>query len=235
MSASGQKRALPWLRIRRFSVRVLGKSCREVQRSKRGRVQFAAARTSAQLDEYRWQSTIVLSGAGQFDVDRWAVSCRVQFRITVGPVMTFAPLFEAPALVQFHAYLAMAAVLLGGVQLFAPKGTIPHRTVGWVWALLVAVMLVTAFMNHDILSFGPFSPKICCRDLSCRLGSTRCGSIHILSVFVLLLLPFAILQARLRNLLRHRQAMIILMAIMVLGAGFTFLPTRIMHAVAFGG
>jgi uncharacterized membrane protein len=149
--------------------------------------------------------------------------------------MTLAPLFEAPALVQFHSYLAISAVLLGGVQLFAPKGTIPHKTVGWVWALLVAMMIVTAFMNHDILSFGPFSPKICCRDFSCWLGSTRCASIHILSVYVLLLLPFAILQARMRNVFRHRQAMIILMTIMVLGAGFTFLPARIMHAVAFGG
>jgi uncharacterized membrane protein len=147
--------------------------------------------------------------------------------------MTFAPLFEAPALVQFHAYLAIGGVLLGGIQLFAPKGSIPHRAVGWVWVFLVALMIVTAFMNHDILSFGPFSPKICCRDFTCRLGSTKCGSIHILSVFVLLMLPFAILQARLLNVVRHRQAMIILMAIMVLGAGFTFLPTRIMHAVAF--
>ncbi len=149
--------------------------------------------------------------------------------------MTLNPLLQAPALVQFHAYLAMAAVLLGGVQLFASKGTIPHRTVGWVWAALVAMMILTAFANHDILSFGPFSPKICCRDLSCSLGSVKCGSIHILSVFVFLLLPFAVLQARLRNVDRHRQAMIILMAIMVLGAGFTFLPARIMHAVAFGG
>jgi uncharacterized membrane protein len=149
--------------------------------------------------------------------------------------MTLNPLLAAPALVQFHAFLAMGAVLLGGAQLFAPKGTIPHRTVGWVWIVLVTLMILTAFMNHDILSFGPFSPKICCRDQSCSLGSVKCGSIHILSVFVILMLPFAVLQARLQNVVRHRQAMIILMAVMVLGAGFTLLPTRIMHAVAFGG
>jgi uncharacterized membrane protein len=148
--------------------------------------------------------------------------------------MSLDPLFTAPALVQFHAYVAMSAVLLGAVQLLAPKGTIPHRTIGWIWSLLVGTMIITAFMNHDILSFGPFSPKICCRDLTCRLGSERCGSIHILSVFVLLLLPFAVLQARLSNVVRHRQAMIILMSIMVLGAGFTLLPPRVMHAVFFG-
>jgi uncharacterized membrane protein len=148
--------------------------------------------------------------------------------------MTFAPLFNAPMLVQLHAFSALGAVVLGAAQLFAPKGTIPHRTVGWVWGLLVATMIFTAFFNHDILSFGPFNPKICCRDFSCSRGSVRCGSIHILSVFVLLLLPFAILQAHLQNIVQHRLAMISLMVIMVLGAGLTLLPTRIMHAVAFG-
>jgi hypothetical protein len=95
-------------------------------------------------------------------------------------------------------------------------------------------MIFTAFFNHDILSFGPFSPKICCRDLSCGRGTVRCGSIHILSVSVLLLLPFAILQARVRNIAQHRLGMTILMVVMVLGAGFTLLPPRIMHAIAFG-
>lgn len=148
--------------------------------------------------------------------------------------MTFAPLLSAPVLVQLHAFSAVGAVILGSAQLIAPKGTIPHRTVGWLWVLFVASMIFTAFFNHDILSFGPFSPKICCRDFMCSLGSARCGSIHILSVFVLLFIPFAILQARLRNFAHHRLAMIILMLIMVLGAGFTLLPARIMHTVAFG-
>ena len=150
--------------------------------------------------------------------------------------MTLTPLLESAGIVQFHTYIALVAVGLGGVQLFAPKGTIPHRTVGWAWVLLMALMIITGFLSsHDIFSFGPFSPKICCRDLSCRLGSTKCGSIHILSVFVLLLLPFAVLQARLQNVIRHRQAMIILFTILALGGLGTLLPTRIMHAVAFGG
>ncbi|HKS17826.1 MAG TPA: hypothetical protein VJS63_01290 [Bradyrhizobium sp.] len=148
--------------------------------------------------------------------------------------MTFAPLLGAPILVQLHAFSAIGAVVVGAAQVLAPKGTINHRTVGWLWFGLVALMIFTAFFNHDILSFGPFSPKICCRDFMCSLGSVRCGSIHILSVFVLLFVPYSILQARLRNVALHRLAMIILMVIMVLGAGFTFLPARIMHAVAFG-
>jgi uncharacterized membrane protein len=149
--------------------------------------------------------------------------------------MTLNPLLESPGIVQFHTFVAMVAVLLGGVQLVAPKGTIPHRTVGWVWVLLMATMITTGFMTHDILAFGPFSPKVCCRDWSCGLGSLQCGSVHILSVFVVMLLPLAALQARLQNVIRHRQAMIILFAILVLGGLGTLLPTRIMNAVAFGG
>lgn len=149
--------------------------------------------------------------------------------------MTLTPLLESAGIIQFHTGVAFVAVGLGAAQLFAPKGTIPHRTVGWAWVLLMAMMIFTGFVSHDIFAFGPFSPKICCRDLSCRLGSTKCGSIHILSVFVLLLLPFAVLQARLQNVLHHRQAMLILFTILVLGGLGTLLPTRIMHAVAFGG
>jgi uncharacterized membrane protein len=119
--------------------------------------------------------------------------------------MTLTPLLESAGIVQFHTCVALVAVGLGGIQLFAPKGTIPHRTVGWAWVLLMAMMIITGFLSsHDIFSFGPFSPKICCRDLSCGLESTKCGSIHILSVFVLLLLLFAVLQARLQNVIRHR-------------------------------
>ena len=33
----------------------------------------------------------------------------------------------------------MAAFALGIVQFAAPKGTLPHRTIGWIWVLLMAV------------------------------------------------------------------------------------------------
>jgi len=55
--------------------------------------------------------------------------------------MSLAPLLAAAPEIQVHAFAAMAAFLLGAVQLAAPKGTFPHRTLGWVW---VALMLVTA-------------------------------------------------------------------------------------------
>ena len=59
--------------------------------------------------------------------------------------------------------------------------------------------------------------------------------IHLLSIFTLATLPFAILHARRHRVSQHRNAMITMFAGALLIAGlFTFLPGRIMHAVAFG-
>lgn len=73
--------------------------------------------------------------------------------------MTLEPLLQAPALIQLHAAAALTAVLIGTVQLVAPKGTIPHRVVGWTWVGLMSLMLISAFVNHDVLVAGPFSPN----------------------------------------------------------------------------
>src|SRR5712691_5462873 len=131
--------------------------------------------------------------------------------------MTLAPLLAAPAVIQWHAFAALGAFALGAVQLAAPKGTIPHRVFGWVWATLLLVVAVSSFFIHEIRLWGPFSP------------------IHLLSIFTLVMLPLAVLRARRHNVDGHRRAMLglFLGALLIAGA-FTFLPGRIMHAVAFG-
>ena len=43
--------------------------------------------------------------------------------------MSLTPLLEAPGTIPLHAFVAMAAFVLGIVQFAAPKGTLPHRTV----------------------------------------------------------------------------------------------------------
>src|ERR1700678_2572159 len=73
-------------------------------------------------------------------------------------VMTLAPLWAASSAIQLHAFAAMAAFALGIVQLSAPKGTIPHRTIGWVWVLLMLAVSVSAFWIHAIRLWGPWSP-----------------------------------------------------------------------------
>ncbi|MGO9699757.1 MAG: DUF2306 domain-containing protein [Xanthobacteraceae bacterium] len=132
--------------------------------------------------------------------------------------MTFAPLWAANSAIQLHAFAAMAAFALGIVQLSAPKGTIPHRTIGWVWVVLMLEVAASAFWIHQIRLWGPWSP------------------IHLLAIFVLIMVPLAVLHARRRRVAHHRWAMIgIFFGALVIAGLFTLVPGRIMHAVVFGG
>jgi uncharacterized membrane protein len=131
--------------------------------------------------------------------------------------MSFAPLLAAPAVIQWHAFAALGAFGLGAVQLAAPKGTIPHRLFGWVWAMLMLVVVVSSFFIHTIRLWGPSNP------------------IHLLSVFTLIMLPFAVLKARRHEVDKHRRAMTgLFVGALVIAGAFTLLPGRIMHAVVFG-
>jgi uncharacterized membrane protein len=132
--------------------------------------------------------------------------------------VTLAPLLNASPVIQVHAFAAMAAFALGLVQFAAPKGTLPHRTIGWIWIVLLAVVALSSFWIHEIRLVGPFSP------------------IHLISIFTLTMLPLAVLHARRHRVERHRRAMIstFLGALLIAGL-FALLPGRIMHAVVFGG
>jgi uncharacterized membrane protein len=110
----------------------------------------------------------------------------------------------------------MAAFLLGIVQFAAPKGTLPHRTIGWIWVALMAAVAISSLWIHEIRLVGPFSP------------------IHILSIFVPVMLVLAVLHARRHNVSGHRKAMTsIFFGALIIAGAFTFLPGRIMHAVVF--
>jgi uncharacterized membrane protein len=131
--------------------------------------------------------------------------------------MTLAPLLNASPVIQIHAFAAIAAFAIGVVQLAAPKGTIPHRLIGWSWVMLMLTVAISSLFIHLIRLWGPWSP------------------IHLLSILTLSALPLAVLHARRHNVRRHRHAMTSLfMGALVIAGVFTFLPGRIMHAVAFG-
>jgi uncharacterized membrane protein len=69
--------------------------------------------------------------------------------------MRLAPLLDAVPQIPIHAFAAMAAFALGVVQLAGPKGTLPHRTIGWIWVILMAVVAISSFWIHEIrLVFG---------------------------------------------------------------------------------
>jgi len=131
--------------------------------------------------------------------------------------MTIAPLLQSGAAIELHAFAAMAAFALGIVQFAAPKGTVPHRLVGWFWVLLMLAVAVSAFWIHKIRLWGPWSP------------------IHLLAIFTLITLPIAVWNAHRHRVQHHRIAMIsIFVGALLIAGAFTLVPGRIMHAVAFG-
>ncbi len=131
--------------------------------------------------------------------------------------MSLEPLLQASPAIQVHAFAAMTAFALGVIQLSAPKGTLPHRTLGWIWVALMLIVSTTAFFIHKIRLWGEWSP------------------IHLLAIFTLIMLPVAVMAARRHAVERHRRTMIgIFVGALVIAGLFTFVPGRIMHAVAFG-
>src|SRR6201996_457756 len=112
----------------------------------------------------------------------------------------------------------MAAFALGVVQLAAPKGTLPHRALGWIWVALMMVVALSSFWIHQIRLVGPFSP------------------IHLLSIFTLVIVPIGVWRAHRHDVSGHSKTMVLTFAGALVIAGlFTLLPGRIMHAVVFGG
>ena len=126
-------------------------------------------------------------------------------------------LFQESAPIPTHAMAAMAAVILGGLQLASAKGTTQHRVLGWSWALLMMYVSVSSFFISSLRLWGAFSP------------------IHLLSVWTLFSLWMAIYHARKGNIRQHKIWMVLLYVLALLVTGvFTLWPGRVMHAVLFG-
>ena len=131
--------------------------------------------------------------------------------------MSLAPLLDAAPAIPLHAFAAMAAFVLGAIQLAAPKGTLPHRTLGWIWVILMVIVAASSFWIHQLRLVGPWSP------------------IHLLSIFSLVMLLLGVMAARRHNVRSHKFTMIgIFFGALVIAGLFTFVPGRIMHAVVFG-
>lgn len=132
--------------------------------------------------------------------------------------MNLAPLTNAPFAIQLHAYAALAAFVLGTVQLARVKGTTQHRTLGYTWVVLMLIVAISSFWIHDMRVWGPWSP------------------IHLLSILTLTMLPLGVIYARRHNVIGHKSTMISIFSGALIIAGiFTLAPGRIMHRVVFGG
>jgi uncharacterized membrane protein len=131
--------------------------------------------------------------------------------------MSLDPILSAPLAVQIHAFAAIAAMLLGAIVLFRPKGTAVHKLMGRVWVGLMLVVATSAIFINEIRLIGPFSP------------------IHIFVVLTYYGIGEGVREIRRGNIEAHQATMksVYLGALLLTGA-FTLLPGRRMHDVLFG-
>jgi uncharacterized membrane protein len=116
-----------------------------------------------------------------------------------------------------HAIAALSALVLGAVQLAAPKGALSHRSLGYLWAALMLYIAIGSFWIPRGEFLGQLSP------------------IHLLSLLVIVTLPLAVRHARRNQIQAHRRSMVRLYVFALIIAGlFTLWPGRIMHGVVFG-
>ncbi len=133
--------------------------------------------------------------------------------------MSLQPLLDAVTPIPLHALAAMAAFVLGVVQLVAPKGTLPHRTLGWVWVGLMLTVAASSFWihGHSFRLWRDWSP------------------IHLLSIFAPVMLVLGVIRARRHDVRAHAITMISIFAgALVIAGVFTLVPGRVMHTVVFG-
>jgi len=123
---------------------------------------------------------------------------------------------QQPMVIKIHLLAALGAFLVATIQIFGPKGTLPHRTLGWIWVVFMATVAVSSFFIQMINPHG-FS------------------LIHILSVVTLIVLPMLVLAARRHDVKAHRRyAINLYLGALVIAGAFTFMPGRLMWQVFFG-
>jgi uncharacterized membrane protein len=122
--------------------------------------------------------------------------------------------YQWTPLVIAHTFAATSALVIGCILLFKRKGTFSHRTLGWVWVVLMTFVALVSFgIKRESFSW-----------------------IHGLSVLTLFMLFVGIRLARMHNVGQHAMTMkgIYVGALLVTGL-FTLLPSRLLGHALFGG
>lgn len=131
--------------------------------------------------------------------------------------LNLTPFLAAGWIVQLHVITAVSALALGIVQLVAPKGTLPHRTLGYGFAILMLTVAITASFIREI-NPGNFS------------------FIHIFVPLTLLGLFGMIANARQMKTGGHRDAVMgLFFGALIVPGLFAFMPGRLMWQMVFGG
>ena len=128
-----------------------------------------------------------------------------------------APFFAAPFAVQLHTAAAIVAFLVGAVQMFGPGfGRLLHICLGILWVSAMAVVVLSSVFIRDLFAVGPSMITI-------FIPITTVG------------LVIGLWRLAHRDFRGHGAAMRILyVSAMLIAGGFTFVPGRLMHQLAFG-
>ena len=125
-------------------------------------------------------------------------------------------LLAQPMVLKVHMLAAITSVGVGAIILWARKGRTFHRTLGWIWAGLMAV---TAGASLFIVG----------------LNGDAWSLIHLLSGWTLVSLPIAVWAARKHNVTLHRRTMTgVFWGASIVAGAFTFLPGRLMWTLFMG-
>jgi uncharacterized membrane protein len=107
-----------------------------------------------------------------------------------------------------HLATVFLALPLGISQLVLPKGTIRHRTVGYIWCALMTVTAIVSFAVHEINPAG-------------------LSFIHLFSILTLVLVPIIIFTARTGRVAQHQRSVLgLMLGGLVIAGLFTFIPGR---------
>lgn len=109
--------------------------------------------------------------------------------------------------IVIHALLATLAIVLGAINLASVKGNTRHRLIGWIW---VVIMLVVIFSSFNIQALRP----------------GNYSWIHLLSVWTLASMIYAMVAARLHRIRAHKYAMLSTMAGAVIAGLYALMPGR---------
>ncbi len=130
--------------------------------------------------------------------------------------MNYMPLLNAGPAVHIHLIATILALALGAFMLIRRKGTYSHRTLGWVWAVLMLTAAVSSFWVTG--------------------SDDRYSAIHGLSLVVLALVPAAVYAARRHRVSTHRKAMIgIFIGALIIPGLFTLMPGRLLGQLVSDG
>lgn len=123
---------------------------------------------------------------------------------------------QVPAAVWVHLGFVILVLTLTPMMLWRAKGTRSHRTLGWLWAGAMLGAALASFWIRDIRD-GGFS------------------WIHLLSAYVVIAVPWLVMEARRHRVDAHRAhgRNLVIFALLVAGF-FTFPFNRMLGSMLFG-